>query len=84
VRGQVVRKRAYARNSSGDTPKYRYWIAIDEGTSREVRALGIDEDRWHRLQEGDVVTARVGKRLGRVYDVEVVTPSRHRGVGAAG
>lgn len=83
VRGQVVRKRCFARRSSGDTPKYRYWIAIDEGTSREVRAFGIDEERWHPLQEGDVVTARVGRRLGRIYDVEVITPSRHRGGAAA-
>ena len=79
VRGQVVRKRRYARNSGDDNPKYRHWIAIDEGTSREVRAFGIEEERWHRLQEGDVVTARVGKRLGHIYDVEVTTPSRHRG-----
>ncbi len=79
VRGQVVRKRRYARNSGNDNPKYRYWIAIDEGTSREVRAFGIEEERWLRLQEGDVVTARVGKRLGHIYDVEVTTPSRHRG-----
>jgi hypothetical protein len=83
VRGQVVRKRCYARRTSGEQPKYRYWIAIDEGTSREVRAFGIDEDRWHRLQEGDVVTARVGKRLGRIYDVQVTTPSRHRGAASA-
>ena len=83
VRGQVVRKRAYARNSGGDNPKYRHWIAIDEGTSREVRAFGIDEDRWNRLQEGDVVTARVGKRLGRIHDVEVTEPSRHRRDAAA-
>jgi hypothetical protein len=79
VRGQVVRKRCYARRTSGEQPKYRYWIAIDEGTSRDIQALGIDEDRWHRLEEGDVVAARVGKRLGRIYDVQVVTPSRHRG-----
>jgi hypothetical protein len=83
VRGQVVRKRSFARRTSGDQPKYRYWIAIDEGTSREVRAFGIDEERWHRLQEGDVVTARVGKRLGRIYDVQVTTPSRHRGAASA-
>ena len=44
-----------------------------------MRAFGIEEERWLRLQEGDVVTARVGKRLGHIYDVEVTTPSRHRG-----
>jgi hypothetical protein len=83
VRGQVVRKRCFARRTSGDQPKYRYWIAIDEGTSREVRAFGIDEERWRGLQEGDEVTARVGKRLGRIYDVQVTTPSRHRGAAPA-
>jgi hypothetical protein len=44
-----------------------------------VRAFGVDEEHWLRLQEGDVVTARVGKRLGHIYDVEITTPSRHRG-----
>ncbi len=44
-----------------------------------MRAFGVDEERWGRLQEGDEVTARVGRRLGRIYDVQVTTPSRHRG-----
>ena len=44
-----------------------------------MRAFGIEEERWLRLQEGDVVTVRVGKRLGHIYDVEVTVPSRHRG-----
>ena len=79
VQGQVVRKRRYARRSSGEQTKYRHWIAIDEGTSREVRALGIDEDDWQRLHEGDVVSARVGPRLGYIHGVEVTVPSRHRG-----
>jgi hypothetical protein len=79
VHGQVVRKRRYARRTSGEQTKYRHWIAIDEGTSRRLSAFGIDEDDWHRLEEGDVVTARVGRRLGYIHGVEVTTPSRHRG-----
>lgn len=78
VQGQVVRRRMYQRTSNSDNPKYRYWIALDTGTSRQVRAYGIDADGWNRLQEGDVVRARVGRRLGRIYEAEILTPSRHR------
>jgi len=79
VHGQVVRKRRYVRRSSGEQTKYRHWIAIDEGTSRRLRAFGVDEDVWHRLEEGDVVAARVGPRLGYIHGAEVTVPSRHRG-----
>jgi hypothetical protein len=78
VQGQVVRARMYQRSSNNDNVKYRYWIAIDTGATRQVTAYGIDEDHYTRLREGDVVRARVGRRLGRIYDVEVVVPSRHR------
>jgi hypothetical protein len=84
VSGQIVRKRRYARRTSGEQTKYRHWIAIDEGTSRRLSAFGIDEDDWHRLEEGDVVTARVGRRLGYIHGVELTAPSRHRGGAAAG
>jgi hypothetical protein len=79
VQGQVVRKRRYARRTNGEQTRYRHWIAIDEGTSRRLSAYGIDGDDWHRLEEGDVVTARVGRRLGYIHGVEITTPSRHRG-----
>jgi hypothetical protein len=79
VRGQVVRKRRYARRSSGEQTKYRHWIAIDEGTSRRLRAFGVDEDVWLRMEEGDVVSARIGPRLGYIHGAEVTVPSRHRG-----
>jgi Predicted membrane protein (DUF2207) len=78
VQGQVVRRRRYQRRSDDDNPRYHHWIALDTGTSRTLYAYGIDEDGWGRLQEGDIVTARVGRWLGRIYAVEVVTPSRHR------
>ena len=55
---------------------------IDEPT--DVLSFGIDEDDWHRLEEGDVVTARVGRRLGYIHGVEVTAPFRHRGGAAAG
>jgi hypothetical protein len=79
VSGQVVRKRRFARRTSGEQTKYRHWIAIDEGTSRRLRAFGIDEDDWHRLVVGEVVTAGVGGGVGCIRGVEITTPSRHRG-----
>lgn len=80
VRGQIVRLRRYADGSNGDNdPKYAYWCAIDEGRSREVKAFGISAERWHALSEGDLVRARVGRKLGWISEVEVLDRSRPRG-----
>jgi hypothetical protein len=79
VEGQVVRLRRYRRRSGGDTPTYQHWVAVDEGGGRRsVHAFGTDEATWFRLTEGDLVRARVGRRLGWMYGVDVLTPSRLR------
>jgi hypothetical protein len=78
VEGQVVRARRYQRNSNGDNPRYNHWIGLDTGATKQLYAYGIDEAAWFRLSEGDVVRARVGRRLGRIYVVEILVPSRQR------
>ncbi|MCX5043374.1 DUF2207 domain-containing protein [Aldersonia sp. NBC_00410] len=78
VRGQVVRQRQFVKKRNDENVTYRYWIGIDDGRARITHAYGIDEKTWNTLAEGDIVEARVGKRLGWIYDVRVVTPSRHR------
>ncbi|MBB3036767.1 DUF2207 family protein [Hoyosella altamirensis] len=78
INGQVVRLRRRTVKRSGDSVTYRYWVAIDDGTSRRINALGIDEAAWSSLTEGDVVEARAGHRLGWVYGIRVVQSSRFR------
>ncbi|GAA3825273.1 hypothetical protein GCM10022226_52450 [Sphaerisporangium flaviroseum] len=80
VEGQIVRLRAFQVGSNGNNrPKYAYWVALDDGRLREVKALGIDEDKWRPLVEGDRVRARIGRRVGWIQEIEVLSHSRHRG-----
>ena len=83
----VSRPRCAARScASAGTPATAATTTRSTATgSRSTKARAVrcarsgSRRRRRRLQEGDVVTARVGKRLGHIYDVEVTTPSRHRG-----
>ncbi|MFC4534081.1 DUF2207 family protein [Sphaerisporangium dianthi] len=77
VEGQIVRLRAFQVGGS-DNPTYAYWVALDDGRRREVKALGIGEARWRPLAEGDRVRARIARRLGWIHEIEVVERSRHR------
>ncbi|MEV6982207.1 hypothetical protein AB0M95_13235 [Sphaerisporangium sp. NPDC051017] len=77
VEGQIVRLRAF-KTGDDDSPRYTYWIALDDGRARDVRAYGLTADVYQPLTEGDLVKARVYRRLGWVESVEVVGRSRHR------
>ncbi|MET8146611.1 hypothetical protein ABZU32_40420 [Sphaerisporangium sp. NPDC005288] len=78
VEGQIVRLRAF-RVGGDEHPKYAYWVALDDGRRRQVKALGAEEELWRPLAEGDRVRARVGRRLGWIREIEIVERSRHRG-----
>ncbi|MEU8265893.1 hypothetical protein AB0B89_01895 [Sphaerisporangium sp. NPDC049002] len=79
VEGQIVRLRAIQVGTSGnDQPKYAYWVALDDGHLRDVKAFGIEEAKWSPLAEGDRVRARVGRRLGWIHEIEILDRSRHR------
>ncbi|RCG23445.1 DUF2207 domain-containing protein [Sphaerisporangium album] len=79
VEGRIVRLRAFQTGGNGnDDPKYAYWVALDDGRARDVRAYGITAALWQPLTEGDLVKARVFRRLGWVDAIEVVGRSRHR------
>lgn len=71
IEGQIVRLRRQ-QIGGGDNPTYAHWCAIDEGTSRELRAYGIDEHAWARLSEGDRVRARVSRGLAWISEIEQV------------
>ncbi|MFC6084910.1 DUF2207 family protein [Sphaerisporangium aureirubrum] len=78
LEGQIVRLRRFQAGSNDDKPKYAYWVALDDGRAREVKAFGIDEAKWEPLAEGDVVRVRAGRRVGWIHEVEVLARSRHR------
>jgi hypothetical protein len=79
VEGQIVRLRSFRVGSNDSGPKYTYWLALDDGQQRDVKAFGIEAAKWSPLEEGDLVRARIGRRLGWVKEIEVVRRSRHRG-----
>ncbi|MEO3811915.1 hypothetical protein ABGB17_23200 [Sphaerisporangium sp. B11E5] len=79
LEGQVVRLRRVRVSSDSDSSvKYIYWVALDDGRAREVVAYGADEATWQPLAEGDVVRARVSRRVGWVHEAEILRRSRHR------
>lgn len=80
VEGQVVRSRSFecANTRSGSKTPREYWIALDDGHHRGVSAYATDADTWNAVREGDIVRATVGPHLGWIYQVQVLTPSRHR------
>ncbi|WP_182900125.1 DUF2207 family protein [Microbispora sp. H10830] len=79
VEGRIVRLRRFRDGGkANDTAKWTYWCAIDEGGSREVRAMGLSEEMWRPLREGDKVRAAAGRRLGWIRRIDVVEGSRLR------
>ncbi|GAA4593905.1 hypothetical protein GCM10023194_59400 [Planotetraspora phitsanulokensis] len=79
IQGQIVRLRTFGE-SSGDSPSnLTYYCAIDEGRAREVLAYGLPSELYGPLNEGDLVRAVAGKRMGWIRKVEVLEPARARG-----
>lgn len=79
VEGQVVRRRQRERTDLRFSSNSAvYWIAIDDGRHRQVRAYATDGKTWQNVREGDVVVAVIGRRLGWIYQMRLRTPSRQR------
>lgn len=70
--GVIVRDRQRPQIfSSGDDPDYWYYLAIDDGSHNEIRALRVRESLWRERSQGEVVTATVSPRLGFVRSITV-------------
>jgi Predicted membrane protein (DUF2207) len=65
VTGEIVRLRA--RQSEGEEPEH--YVAVDDGTSTEVRAWLVRPQLYTGLEQGEIVTVRVTPRLGYVRSV---------------
>jgi hypothetical protein len=71
VTGTVLRCRTRTRtSSSNDSPKYWYYVAIDDGTRDRIAAFRVREELYHRVRQGQTVTADVAPRLGYVRSLQ--------------
>jgi len=78
IQGQIVRLRKFGE-STGDSPSNpEYFCAVDEGRSREVLAYGLPSELYGPLNEGDLVRAVAGKRMGWIRKIEVLERARPR------
>jgi hypothetical protein len=67
VTGTVLRCRTRTRaSSSRDTPRYWYYVAIDDGTRDRVVAFRVSRELYAKVHQGQTVTADVTPRLGYV------------------
>ena len=65
VMGEIVRLRLRRSDHS-----IEYFVAVDDGRRKTVRAWAVRPDVYTGLEQGDVVTARVTPRLGYVRSIQ--------------
>jgi hypothetical protein len=65
VTGEIVR----LREARLKEDSYTRYVAVDDGTCREVRAWVVRPQIYAGLSQGQVVTARVTPRLGYVHSI---------------
>jgi hypothetical protein len=61
VAGPILRLRSF-----GDDKKQRYYVAVDDGNSPEIRAFKVGAGVYAGLEQGEVVTVRATANLGCV------------------
>jgi hypothetical protein len=70
VTGPILRLRAFGEdNDDRDT---RYYVAVDDGSSREILAWRLDEQQYRGLRQGQLVTASATRSLGKLRWIEPV------------
>jgi hypothetical protein len=70
VTGPILRLRAFGEDN--DDQETRYYAAVDDGSSRSIRAVRIDARDYLRLRQGQLVTVATTPNLGRVRWIEPV------------
>lgn len=68
VTGPILRLRAFG----GEDDDKRYYAAVDDGSSRSLRALRLDASNYAKLRQGQLVTVASTPNLGRVRSIEPV------------
>jgi hypothetical protein len=69
VTGPILRLRAFGGDDDNDK---RYYAAVDDGSSRSIRALRLDARDYAKLRQGQLVTVASTPNLGRVRWIEPV------------
>lgn len=64
VTGPILRLRRY-----GDDESPRYFVAVDDGISSRIRAWEISPALYTGLEQGELVTVRLTKKLGCVRSI---------------
>jgi Predicted membrane protein (DUF2207) len=61
VTGPILRLRAF-----GDDERRRYYVAVDDGESRTIRAWRVNPRHYTSLEQGETITMAVTRNLGCV------------------
>ena len=64
VTGPILRLRMF-----GDDDSRRYYVAVDDGTARKVRAWAVSPALYGTLEQGELVTVMTTKKLGCVRSI---------------
>ena len=70
VTGPILRLRAFGEDN--DDRETRYYAAVDDGSSRSIRAVRLDQRQYSQLRQGQLVTIATTPHLGRVQWIEPV------------
>jgi hypothetical protein len=69
--GDILRSRRFRQwFSSGDSPQYWCYLAVDDGASERVSALRVRDALWRQWSQGAAVRAVVTPRLGYVRSMD--------------
>lgn len=69
ITGDILRQRKFKTSSSNDTPRYRYYVGVDDGTADHLAAFRIRASLFEEHSQGDTVTVVVSPRLGYVRSI---------------
>jgi hypothetical protein len=73
VRGEIVRDRRRPQVfSSGNQPKYWYYLAVDDGSSDRIRAWRVRAALWQQCHQGEQVQVELTPGLGYVRSITPV------------
>ncbi len=68
VTGPILRLRAFGEDN--DDKEKRYFAAVDDGSSRAIRAFRVDARQYSVLRQGQMATVSATPNLGRVRWIE--------------
>jgi hypothetical protein len=69
------RRRQIFQSSNDNNPRYWYYLALDDGTRRRIRAWRVRRDIYNAHSQGDTVTTLYTANLGYVREIEAATPT---------